>query len=576
MIAEFAGLPGSGKSTGARYVLSKHFIKRSRIESTLSLLFWNLVFLIRHPIRSAKLFVYILRYSGGTKLFYYKFTNLFLHANGKHMKAKFLRRAIIDQGFVQNCISLFEHVASIEEISSYLRLAPLPDQMIVFDTSYHIREERMSKREFTVRDAFDPEYKSEYKEIAEKNWATLLKVLPQFVENIVMLKEGKEEEGLKEIFEQKKIIYLANFRLPTEKAHGLQIAKMSEAMADQGFEVTLVTPTKKHNPIKEDMFAYYDLKKNFKVDKIYTPDFFAFRIFPSSFRFFLQSAWFAFVMLFRKIDHEAIYYLRNPELVPILKLRGATRVIFEAHMLPKKKRLYRTCVKLADLIPCNSRGTMKALEALGISRLMLAPNGVDLEAFRNAPEKNVARESLGLPIDKKIVLYSGHLYAWKGVQTLLDAAKLNMDLDKIFYLIGGKKNEIEKFVKDMKLEGVPSIVFREHVPHAEVYSYLVAADVLVLPNSSASEESISFTSPIKMFEYMASGVPIIASDLPSIKEILSDDTAVFFQPDNAGDLLDKVNWVLNNKREGECLAQAAKEMSKKYSWRNRAVRILEN
>ena len=70
---------------------------------------------------------------------------------------------------------------------------------------------------------------------------------------------------------QKKINYVVNIRFPTEKAHGLQIAKMCEAFAREGIDVTLIVPKRK-NKIKDDPFEYYDIKTKFKVKKLWTID----------------------------------------------------------------------------------------------------------------------------------------------------------------------------------------------------------------------------------------------------------------------------------------------------------------
>jgi glycosyltransferase involved in cell wall biosynthesis len=574
MIGEFIGLPCGGKSTAARFLVSRGFIKRSRIEGGVELLFWNVVFLLRHPVRFLKLLSYVVHHSPSPKLLYYKFTNLFLHVNGKYAKATFLKRAIIDQGFVQNCISLFEKEVSAEEMEKYIGCALVPDEVIIFDTPLEVRKERMQKRNFAVRDMFDPSYKEEWQKVSEKNYKTLISLLPKYVKTVIVLPFGKEQDVLSERYQQKKIIYAANYRLPTEKAHGFQIAKMCESFGDLGFDVTLLLPTKKHNPVVKDLFSYYGLRKTFKVKRISTPDFFTWKFVPSSFRFLLQSAWFALAMLFRKIDPEAIYYLRNPELVWVLKFRGVLKVIFEAHMLPKKKRFYKACVKDADLIPCNSKGTMKALQDIGIGNLILSPNGVDIEAFESAPEKEKARQDLNIPLGKKVVLYAGHLYAWKGVGTLLEAAKLDTSNETLFYFVGGKTDEIEKLKQEMSVGGLSHIVFIEHVEHSIIPVYLKASDVVVLPNSKKSEESVAFTSPIKMFEYMASGTPIVAADLPSIREVLHDDSASFFTPDSASSLKEKIGLLLTDKELAKRLAEFARKEAGQYTWTNRAKKIL--
>ncbi|MFA6050275.1 MAG: glycosyltransferase [Candidatus Paceibacterota bacterium] len=574
MIGEFIGLPCAGKSTAVRSLVSKGLIKRSRIEGSAELLSWNVVFLLRHPVRFFLLFYYIVRHSTSWKLLYYKFTNLFLHVNGKYTKAVFLKRAIIDQGFVQNCISLFEKEVSEEEMKKYLKCALVPDEVIVFDTPVDVRKERMKNRNFAVRDMFDSLYKDEWQKISENNYKTLLRILPKYVKTVIVLPFGNEQEVLSERYQQKKIIYAANYRLPTEKAHGYQIAKMCESFGGLGFDVALLVPTKKHNPVTKDIFSYYGLQKTFRIERILTPDFFAWKFVPSSLRFFLQSAWFALAMLFRRIDAEAIYYLRNPELVWVLKFRGVSKVIFEAHMLPKKRQFYKACVKDADLIPCNSKGTMRALQDIGIGNLMLSPNGVDIEAFDSAPKKEKARQDLNITLEKKIVLYAGHLYAWKGVGTLLEAAKLDTSNETLFYFVGGKANEIEKLKKEMGVEGIPHIVFHEHIEHSLIPVYLKAADVVVLPNSKKSEESVAFTSPIKMFEYMASGTPIVAADLPSIREILSEENACFFTSDSALSLKEKIDLLLSDRELAKRLSQSARKDVGQYTWVNRAKNIV--
>ena len=102
-----------------------------------------------------------------------------------------------------------------------------------------------------------------------------------------------------------------------------------------------------------------------------------------------------------------------------------------------------------------------------------------------------------------------------------------------------------------------------------------AADVLVLPNSGKEKISRIYTSPLKMFEYMAAGVPIVASDLPSIREVLSEKTAFLFEADDARDLAEKIEMVLENKEgAGERARKALKEV-KKYNWEERAGKILD-
>ena len=103
----------------------------------------------------------------------------------------------------------------------------------------------------------------------------------------------------------------------------------------------------------------------------------------------------------------------------------------------------------------------------------------------------------------------------------------------------------------------------------------MSADVLVLPNSAKPKISSHYTSPLKLFQYMASGVPIIASDLPSIREILTDDTAFWFPPDDERALARQIEYVLSHPDEARSKAARAREEVKKYTWDARASAILE-
>ncbi len=568
MISELIGLPATGKSTLARLLVSKGVIKRSRIENPLSLLFWNAVFWVRFPLRAIRLFLQVIKHSPSLRLFYYKFTNLYLHVNGKYAKALFLGRAIIDQGFVQNCLSLFEYEASESEMKEYFKVAPLPDEVLIFDIPKGEREERMKGRDFKVRDEFNAEYITKWKAISEANFNTLKKVLEQMPLAIV---NGNKDEVV-ERYRRKRIIYLANYRLPTEKAHGLQIAKMCEAFADIGFKVALYVPSKAHNPIKQSISEYYGVKSNFEVKRIWSPDFLAMRILPGTLRFFMQSVWFGLRVLLMKIPNDAICYTRNPLLVRILNVKGVQGIVFESHGLPRRKNLYVKMISKASLVACNSKGTLRDLEKFGI-RGRLAPNGVDLKTFENLGSKETLKKESGWNTDVPIVLYTGHLYKWKGVDTLVKAKSL-MKGNAAFYLVGGTKGEITDL--KTRIGGEQSGVrYIEHIKHERVPAMLRAADILVLPNSKHSEESVSYTSPIKMFEYMASGTPIIASDLPTIREVLDDSCAVFFAPDDAESLAARIDTLLTDKTRRDEVAHAARKKVEQYTWTERAKGIMQ-
>ena len=110
---------------------------------------------------------------------------------------------------------------------------------------------------------------------------------------------------------------------------------------------------------------------------------------------------------------------------------------------------------------------------------------------------------------------------------------------------------------------------RERIPHL-----LMMADVLVLPNSARPKLSSHYTSPLKLFQYMASGIPIVASYLPSIREILTNETCFWFTPDDEEALARQVEYVLTHPDEARTKAAQAQEVVKRYTWDARAKAIL--
>ena len=102
-----------------------------------------------------------------------------------------------------------------------------------------------------------------------------------------------------------------------------------------------------------------------------------------------------------------------------------------------------------------------------------------------------------------------------------------------------------------------------------------AADVLVLPNRRDGGQSEYFTSPMKMFEYMASGTPLVASNLPSLREVLSETNAFLVEPDSASALAAGIREVLSRPEQAQSRALQAHHDVAKYSWHQRAQGIIK-
>lgn len=366
-----------------------------------------------------------------------------------------------------------------------------------------------------------------------------------------------------------KLVYIANIRLPTEKAHGIQIMKMCEAFAGRGIEVELLVP-KRWNDLQGDPFEFYKIRKVFRLTRVPCLDFVNFDVagigFAVSTLTFLIAA--KFYLFFRPYD---ILYTRE-------KLSGLffRNTVLELHSLPERMSgIYKFLLHRISRVIVLTSFTKAHLAEAGFiqERISVMPDAVDIDEFNPDISKEAARMKLGLPAGKKIILYTGSflLYKWKGGDLLPAAAEFLSD-DYLFLLVGGHPWEIEKFNKSLKLKNTLLIPY---VRHETIPYYLKAADILVLPNRSGNKASEMYTSPLKLFEYMASGRPIIASNIASLREILTGDDAVFFNSDDARDLARAISSLAGDKKMQEQLSRHAYSKVSQYTWDKRADKIIK-
>jgi len=366
-----------------------------------------------------------------------------------------------------------------------------------------------------------------------------------------------------------KLIYIANARIPTEKAHGIQIMKMCEAFAMDN-AVELVLPAR-FNRIKDDPFDYYGIKKNFRIKKLPCFDLIRFHRYLGCWGLWIETLTFGFSLFFYLIFKKAgVFYTRDKLILPLVIIKK--NLVFEDHAFPRKYFLYSCFIKKIKGIITITQKLKDLFVERGISpdKILVAPDGVDFEKFQILNSKSQTRGKLDLPQDKKIVLYTGHLYKWKGAQILADALRY-LPVDVEVYFVGGTEEDIKKFkVQNSKLK--VNVVGRR--PYMEIPYWLKAADVLVLPNSGKEEISKYWTSPMKMFEYMAAQKPIVAADLPSIREILNETNAVLVESDNPEALARGIQEALQNPELSDRISAKAFRDVKQYSWQNRVIKIL--
>jgi glycosyltransferase involved in cell wall biosynthesis len=373
-----------------------------------------------------------------------------------------------------------------------------------------------------------------------------------------------------------RIIYPVPELFPDNRARFIQIINTCHALAQKGLSVELITGLKKGCD-KEKIFNFYGLKpcKNLNIVKL--------PIMRRERGKFLKISWngifnfslLAYLLLKKK--EKAVIFLRHLKLAKfLLRFRKmiTNHIIFEVHEifhlndslnLSQKAKLKKNEIEIykkVDALICISnqlRDFLLKLINVQENRIFVIYDAFKkewLEIKRN--------------LDNSFICYTGSLYAWKGVDVLISAMKF-LPNEKLLIVGGGDR--LEKLKELAIKENVADRVkFIGSVSHELIPEYLSKAKVAVLPN--ISEGPSQFSSPLKLFEYMAAGIPIVASDLPVFREILQDnETAIFFEPGNPESLAYAIKKVLNSKELYDKLSMNAKIKAVNYTYENRANKI---
>lgn len=389
-----------------------------------------------------------------------------------------------------------------------------------------------------------------------------------------------------------KLLYISLMRLPTEKAHGLQIMQNCEAFANAGCEVTLWVArrwnTRELRAIA-DPFAYYGIRANFKVRRIPCIDLFP--IFPAEsagarLAFYILQLSYALasllLLLFTRAD---IFYSRDAFILALIaRLKPKAALAYEAHQFPASGRgaalQAHVVTKVGSVIAITPRLREDLIHQRNAdpARVIVAHDGIRHARFAEIPDQAAARNQVGWPGDAFIVGYVGRLHTIgmdKGVGTLVEALAANEGA--CLALVGGPDDMAESLRRKWLALGLRAecFLYAGHVPPDQVADFLSAFDVCALP-LPASTHFAHYASPMKLFEYMAAGRAIVASDLPAWSDVVADgETALLLPPDVVpawSQAIDRLR--LDSDLRASLGARAREQALKEYTWDVRAERIL--
>ena len=274
-------------------------------------------------------------------------------------------------------------------------------------------------------------------------------------------------------------------------------------------------------------------------------------------------------------DDRAVVYSRDPFSLHGL-LKSNYKIYWEVHNFPQniKSGFYKRILGRIDGLLTITTGLKKDLEEHYDGDILVVPDAVDLDEFDIDISKTEARKKVDLPAGGNVVTYVGHLYPWKGVDVLAKSIKFIQE-DALVVIVGGLKGDRNRIKKHISQEDLKRFVFKDYVTHDKVPFYLKASDCLVLTGKEAAPIAKQYTSPLKVFEYMASKKPIVAQSLPSFREILDTDNSVLVKPGDPRDLARGINQVLNESNVVDKITTNAFNDVQQHTWKKRAKKIIQ-
>ena len=365
------------------------------------------------------------------------------------------------------------------------------------------------------------------------------------------------------------IVAIAGATIPSDTANSIQVMKACNALVQIGHDVTLLVPGSKNTSV--DLKIHYGLQTDFPIEWLSS----------SSRRLFTWNA----VRRARAL-HADILYTWFPQSAVFGLLRSLP-TIFEIHLQPTgmfgpfwhrlfaklrgRKRLVSITHALVELLEEDFHMRFRADE------VVIAPNGVDLERFDSLPDPVPARQQLNLR-QAPTVMCTGHLYAGRGADLFVALARAIPDAH--FVWVGGRPEAIEFWRQRVDANKIYNVTFVGFIPNGSLPLYQAAADILLMPystsvmGSSGTADSAGVASPMKMFEYMATGRAIASSYLPVIREVLNEKNAIFCKPDDINSWKATLERLLKDEKLRDDLGRQAKQDAQSYTWIARAQRIM--
>ena len=373
-----------------------------------------------------------------------------------------------------------------------------------------------------------------------------------------------------------KIHYVALSTIPSRTANSIQIMKMCKAFSNGENLVTCIIPKYNRNEYRNmDPFKFYGINQNFQIYRI---PWIGIKIYT-----LIYSILAIFYSLRNKVD---LIYTRNILIAFISVLLGI-ETIFESHFpfeSISNKNISKLYIYLFKFISLKRKLRKIVVISTYLKRYFHHKFGIPyteiLVAHDCADIINSEVKKIKFDEEKFHVGYVGHLYKGRGIELIISLAKRMKWVE--FHVVGGNEIEINYWQKQTKK--IENIIFHGFFPNYKIKNYLISFDVLIAPYQNyvgvadGNFNSIKWTSPLKIFEYMSSRQPIIISNLYPFNRIFqNNENAILCECNEAEDWYNAITDLKNDIELRLRLAENAYHLFlEKFTWEKRAKIILES
>jgi glycosyltransferase involved in cell wall biosynthesis len=381
-----------------------------------------------------------------------------------------------------------------------------------------------------------------------------------------------------------KLIYISPLRYPSEKAGSLFSIKSCEIFGSQEIETEIWIPIRRNNIFCKDTFDYYGVKRNFKIRRFFSIDLIRFGTWAYFLLYFSFATSIFFYVLWKKIFggiSKYVFYSHEQFALFFLTFLSK-KTFYEMHDFPGSQKIYQKLFsRIKGVITTNKWKVENLSKRFNIpaEEILVVPNAVSPEDFSVGESQTELQKKFGLENEKYLFGYIGGFLTMgmeKGVGTAIDSLQF-LSEDYKLYVVGGESPQnieiYKKYAKDKNLSG--RVIFVGPVPHSEVPLRIAVCDCLVAPFPKNDHYSY-YMSPMKLFEYMASKKPLIVTDLPSLREIVSDEiNGLIVPPSDPEALARAIKRLSDDKLLARKLAENAYlEVLEKYTWQKRSQKII--